>query len=302
MTAGTVKQTAGEEAPGETSSPLTADGDYGAPVSPAPWQQCCCSDPRPPVVHQPLVAGRPRSPGDQLVSVARVTLTIVDRAVPGISTGILFRESMEVWSMRMGSGPRLKKRAPGRSLNTSRKLNSSRPVSGSLKEPIRHWEKLSNSCASRARQRAIRPGRKIRKVHRHRELSRTVSDAAHRISAAGPGVCVSVRRSSKERNADVLWAMPREGRPIDRSGEGPQLQPPGVSQPLGNETSQRADTRLTCTVTDFLRNLGRAMARVILVTMSHNLPAKIEYSSIVMRQVSGRRPELISTSTEVTLS
>lgn len=35
------------------------------------------------------------------------------------------------------------------------------------------------------------------------------------------------------------------------------------------------------------------MARAILVTMSHNLLAKIEYSSLVMRQVSGRRPELI---------
>lgn len=33
--------------------------------------------------------------------------------------------------------------------------------------------------------------------------------------------------------------------------------------------------------------------KAILVTMSHNLLAKIEYSSLVMRQVSGPRPELI---------
>lgn len=36
------------------------------------------------------------------------------------------------------------------------------------------------------------------------------------------------------------------------------------------------------------------MARAILVTMSRNLLAKIEYSSLVMRQVSARKPELIS--------
>jgi hypothetical protein len=33
------------------------------------------------------------------------------------------------------------------------------------------------------------------------------------------------------------------------------------------------------------------MASVTLVTMSHNFLAKIWYSSLVMRQVSGRRPE-----------
>lgn len=67
-----------------------------------------------------------------------------------------------------------------------------------------------------------------------------------------------------------------------------------VSQPLGNETSQGANARLACTVTDFLGDPGRVMARAILGTMSRNLLTKIEYSSLVMRQVNGRRPELIT--------
>ena len=62
-----------------------------------------------------------------------------------------------------------------------------------------------------------------------------------------------------------------------------------VSKPLGNETSQRANSRLTCTVTDFLRNLGRAITWAILVTMSHNLLAKIEYLSLVMRHLAAAR-------------
>lgn len=61
-----------------------------------------------------------------------------------------------------------------------------------------------------------------------------------------------------------------------------------VSKPLGNETSQLVINRLTCAVTDFRRDPGRAMAEAILITMSRNIQAKIEYSSLVMRQVSAR--------------
>lgn len=58
-----------------------------------------------------------------------------------------------------------------------------------------------------------------------------------------------------------------------------------VSKPLGHETSQRENNRLTYTVTDFRRYQGSTMARAILVTMSRNLQGKIECSSLVMRQV-----------------
>jgi hypothetical protein len=58
-----------------------------------------------------------------------------------------------------------------------------------------------------------------------------------------------------------------------------------VAYPLGNETSQRADSRMTCTDTRFCADLVHAMASSILITMFHNLAAKIEYSSLVMRQV-----------------
>ena len=58
-----------------------------------------------------------------------------------------------------------------------------------------------------------------------------------------------------------------------------------VSQPMGNETSQRADSRMTCTDTRFCADLVHAMASAILITMFHNLLAKIEYASLVMRQV-----------------
>lgn len=34
-----------------------------------------------------------------------------------------------------------------------------------------------------------------------------------------------------------------------------------VSKPLGNETSQRANSSLTCTVTDLRRNSGRAVGK-----------------------------------------
>lgn len=74
---------------------------------------------------------------------------------------------------------------------------------------------------------------------------------------------------------------------------------PGVSYPLANEMSHRADRRLTLTVADFLQNLGRAMARAILVTMSHNFVSKVWYSSLVMRQVSWRRLEGIRARPEV---
>lgn len=49
----------------------------------------------------------------------------------------------------------------------------------------------------------------------------------------------------------------------------------------------------------FLRNLLRAMARAILVTMSRNFVAKIWHSSLVMRQVSGCRLEGIRARPEV---
>ena len=52
---------------------------------------------------------------------------------------------------------------------------------------------------------------------------------------------------------------------------------------------RRKSHRLTCTVTDFLRNLGRAITWAILVTMSHNLLAKIEYLSLVMRHLAAAR-------------
>jgi hypothetical protein len=61
--------------------------------------------------------------------------------------------------------------------------------------------------------------------------------------------------------------------------------PHPVSYPLGNETSQRVNSRMTCTDTRFCANPGHAMASEILITMFHNLLAKIEYSSLVMRQV-----------------
>lgn len=65
-----------------------------------------------------------------------------------ISTGICFHESMGVWPVRMASCPRLKKRGPKRSLNTSPKSNSLRAVSVSLRARIQRWEKLSGSCTS----------------------------------------------------------------------------------------------------------------------------------------------------------
>lgn len=65
----------------------------------------------------------------------------------------------------------------------------------------------------------------------------------------------------------------------------PSVRFQSVSKPLGNETSQRPKSRVTCTDTDLARNLGHAMAGAILITMFHNLLAKIEHSSIVMRQV-----------------
>ena len=42
---------------------------------------------------------------------------------------------------------------------------------------------------------------------------------------------------------------------------------------------------MTCTDTRFCADLVHAMASSILITMFHNLAAKIEYSSLVMRQV-----------------
>lgn len=55
------------------------------------------------------------------------------------------------------------------------------------------------------------------------------------------------------------------------------------------------NSRVTWTDIDLAGILEHAMASAILVTMFHNLLAKIEYSSLVMRQVGGRRPELIRT-------